>query len=804
MHTDLKFAIRSLLKSPGFTVVALLTLALGIGLNTSMFSLMNMLILKPVPFPQREELVRIYRQTPQSAKANHSMPDIIELARETAGFARLGAFRGWGYTLMPEGRASANLNGLRVSADFLPTLGLRPAVGRWFLPEEDVPGNHVVILSYDAWQAHYGGDPGIVGRAIQLDGEATTVVGVMPASFSNVFLWGPTDALRPMGATAQEKADNGTTEISLIARRAQSVSAEEFSARLATVARHLTELRPKERSQDGLRAVPLQEAARGQGMDIMSWMMVALGGFVLLIACANLANLQLARAIARSHEFAVRAALGASHGKLLRPQLAESMLLALGGGLAGILVALWTNDWLSSRLSSHGLFRLTLELDWRVLSFALAISALTGLLFGLVPAWLLARIRVSDSLKSGTRGNTGDRAQHRLQHALIVTQFANAVILLAGATGFVQGADRLVNANPGWDQQKLVQTVLNLPPARYATPEQTYAFYERLRERLGTLPGAENVTVGWTLPIFQFLTTRSVVAEGKPAPAPGREPVAAINAVMPSYLPTLGLQLKSGRNFTDADKLGAVPVAIINESMARTLFPGEDPIGRRIGQPDPKNPGWLEIVGVVPDIRMAVSGIPLTTPFQVLRPLAQETWNYVTVAIRSEHPELLAEPLRQTVAALDPTLAPQQSGTVREVTKIVTGSASMMANVLVGFSCLGLFLAAIGLYGVIARVVVLRTPEIGVRVALGAQGRDVVWLIIRSGLRLTVLGTALGLAGAAALGWAITLAIPEAESIQPLAFAGIAATLIGVGLLACWLPARRATKVDPMTALRAE
>jgi putative ABC transport system permease protein len=804
MLSDFKFAIRQLAKAPGFTAIALITLALGIGLNTSMFSLMNLLILKPLPYPQTEHLVRIHRTNPQSQSGDHSATDYIELVRETSDFVQLATYRGWGYTLTPAGRAPVNLNALRVSASFLPTLGLKPEVGRWFTETEDDPGNHVIILGYETWQAQFGGDPAIVGQDIMVDGEPTTVVGVMPASFTSIFLWGPTDALRPLGLTAAEKERSDEMAYSVIGRRAAALTHEQLGSRLATVAGHLREIRSKERSQDGLRAVTLESTARNQGMTAVSWLMVALAGFVLLIACANLANLQVARAVARSHEFAIRAALGASRSRLLRPLLAESMLLSMGGGLCGILVALWSNDWISSRLSSNGIFRLTLEMDWRVLSFALAVSLATGVLFGIVPAWLLSRVRVPNSLKSGTRGNTGDRVQNRLQQGLIVTQFANAVILLTSAAGFVQGADRLITVNPGWDQHRITQAVLNLPPARYSTPEQTYAFYTRLAERLAALPGAEGSTVGWTLPVFQFLTTRSLVIEGKAPPAAGHEPLAYINAVMPSYLPLLGIKLQAGRNFTDADRLGSVPVAIINASMARALFPNEDPIGHRIGNPDPKNPGWMEIVGVVPDVGFAVGMIPKTTPFQVMRPLAQDTWNYVTVAVRSSSPEKMTEPLRQAVAALDPNLVVQQLGPIREVTKLVTGSADMMTTVLICFALLGLFLAALGLYGVIARVVVQRTPEIGVRVALGAQSTDVVWLVLRSGLRMTLIGTALGLAGSFLLGWAISLAMPDMGSSQPLLFLGVSVVLVPVGLLACWLPARRASKIDPMIALRAE
>jgi putative ABC transport system permease protein len=804
MFPDLKFAFRRLIKAPGFTAIALITLALGIGLNTSMFSLMNLLVLKPLPYPAVEELTFINRTTPQAQNASHAAADYLELQRETQDFARIAAFRQWGYTLMPEGRPSVNLNALRVSADFFPTLGLKPEAGRWFTAEEDQPGNHVVMLSYDTWQAQFGGDPAVVGSTVRIDGEATTVVGVMPADFTSVFLWGPADALRPLGLTTAEKESQADMAFTIIARHTPGLTLAQFNQRLATVAKRLVELRPKERSEDGLRAVTMISVARSPGTVGISWFMVGLAGAVLAIACANLANLQLARAVARSHEFAIRAALGASRSRLLRPLLGESLLLSLGGGLLGILVALWTNDWISSRLSANGIFRLTLELDWRVLGFALGVSLVTGLAFGLIPAWLLSRVRVNDSLKSGTRGNTGDKVQHRLQHSLIVTQFANALILLAGAAGFIRGLDGLLTLNPGWNQRGVIQAVLNLPPAQYSTPEQTYAFYQRLQERLAALPGAESATVGWTLPVFQYLTSRTLVVEGQPAPAAGHEPTAYINGIAPSYLPTLAIPVQAGRNFAETDNLKSVRVAIINASMARTLFPGQDAVGHRLGSPDPKNPGWLEIVGVVPDVGMAVGVVPKTTSFQVYIPLAQETWNYVTVAVSSQNPEALTQPMRQAIAALDPNLAIQQFGTIKEATKMVTAGADMLSTVLVCFALLGLFLAAIGLYGVIAHLVAQRTIEIGVRVALGAQARDVLWLILRTGLRLTLIGTVVGLLGAIAMGYGVAALLQQPAKHDPLVFGAVSSLLVLVGLVACWLPARRASKVDPMVALRAE
>ncbi|HVZ63324.1 MAG TPA: ABC transporter permease [Lacunisphaera sp.] len=806
MLTDLRNAFRTLTKSPAFTVIAMLTLALGIGLNTSMFSLMNLLVLRPLPFPQRDQVVRIYRTTPQTQTGDHSVPGFIDLTAETKDFVDLAAYRMWGYTLNLEGRPPVSLNALRVTAGFFPALGLKPALGRFFAPDEDQPGNHVMILSYATWQAQFGGDPAIIGRNVKVDNESTTIIGVMPESFSSVFLWGPGDVFRPFGFLDSEKRDQEASDIRILGRLHNGITLDQFNSRLGTLAERLAPLRPKEHSKDGLRAVTLESTTRNPQTLGATVMLLALAGFVLLIACANLANLQLARAIARAHEFAVRAALGATRRRLLRPLLCESLLLALGGGLFGLLVAVWTNDWLSTRLSANGFVKFTLSLDWKVMAFALVLSMITGVVFGIVPAWISSRVRVSDTLKVGSRGSTGDRAQHRLRHSLIVIQFANALVLLAGAGFFITGVDKMLAADSGWDRHAMTVCVLNLPAAKYSTPQQTHGFYRQLEDRLSALPGADHVTVAWTLPIFQYLTTRSFVAESRERPQPGHEPVAAVNGVEPSYLETLGIKLAAGRNFSAADTLTAPPVAIINESLAKALFPGGDAVGQHIGVPDPKNPSWAEVVGVVPDTRMAISGIVPVSSFLVLRPLAQETWNYVTVAVHTSRPDAMVEPLRQTITAMDSTLALQQIGTVDSMVKLATGGIDMIRTVLLSFAALGLFLSALGLYGVIARLVVQRTPEIGIRMALGARSIDVVWLILRTGLRLILIGAGLGVLGSLGLSFVlsrITSNAPASTS-TPYIFGAVTIILLAVGALACWLPARRAAKVDPLIALRAE
>jgi predicted permease len=804
MFSDFKFALRQLLKSPGFTAISIVTLALGIGLNTSMFSLMNLLLLQPLPYPDRDHLVRIHRTTPQSQTAGHSAVDYLDLAREAKPFADVGALRIWGYTLAQGDRPPVNLNAARVSANLFSVLGMQPELGRVFSESEDRPGNQVVILSNATWQAHFGGDPSVVGTTVRIDSVPTTIIGVMPAAFSSLGVVGPGDVFRPLGLTDAEKIDRTDSSLTIIARYQSNISFEQLNARLTSLAGQLAQNRPREQSEDGLRAVTLQDSIKNAATTGISWLMLGLAGFVLLIACANLANLQLARAVARSHEFAIRAALGASRTKLLRPLIAESLMLSIFGGLLGILVAFWANHWISSQLSANGVVTFTLELEWIVVAFALALSAATGLLFGIVPAWLMSRIRVADSLKSGTRGNTGDRAQHRLRHGLIVAQFALALVLLVGAGVFIRGLDAMMERDAGWDRSSMIQGVLNLPAAKYANPAQSYAFFTELQERLGALPGVESVAVGWSLPIFQFLTNRNYIVEGREPPPPGREPTAGVNAVTPSYLDTLKIKLRSGRNFTQADNATASPVVIINESMARTLFPNESPLGRRIGSLDASNRGWAEIVGVMPDIGMAVNILAPTTQFQVFKPLAQETWNYAGFGIRAQAPSSLIDSVRRTIQALDPELAVQQLNTLEEQVRLFSSGLGMINTVLIAFAILGLFLASLGLYGVIARLVVQRTPEIGVRVALGAQERDVVWLILSTGLRLTAIGTAIGLVASVGLVLTIGSFMPDMPVRDWRAISAVTLLLFTIALVACWFPSRRAARVDPLVALRAD
>jgi putative ABC transport system permease protein len=803
---DLRFAIRQLFKSSGFAAIAILTLALGIGLNTSMFSLMNELLLRPVPYPDKDHLVRVARTTPQEPQAAHCAADVLAIQREAADFVQLGAYRLWGFTLAEPGRSPVSFNGLRASAEFFSILGTRPLLGRTFTAEENLPGHAVVILSHTAWQSQFGGDPSVIDRVVQLDGQATTIIGVMPPEFTSLFLWGPTDVFCPLAITETERANRAEAGFMLVGRFKPDLSLEQLNTRLGTVARRLAETRPREQGEDGLQARTLQSVTHSPESITGVALMVGLAGGVLLIVCGNLANLQLARASMRMREFAIRAALGASRGHLLRPLLAESVLLAVIGGALGIVVALWSNAWIVHTFTHELPFQLhfDLRLDWRVLMFAITASLVTGVLFGLMPAWLASRVRVNDTLKSSGRGTTGDRSQHRFRNSLIVTQFAAALVLLACAGFFMRGLSYLSARDPGWDTSQIAQGILNLPVARYANPEQTYAFYTQAQERLRALPGVENVSVAWTNPMFALIATRNYVVEGREPPAPGREPLAFVNGINPTFLDTLGLKLTSGRNFSEGDRLGVPPVAMINQSMANALFPGQNPVGQRLVPVNAATRDPVEIVGVFADVALAGNPSPQATPFQLFLPLGQECWNYVTISVRSSNPAALIEPMRQTLEALDPTIPVQALSTADKLAASGLVVMQVMTKILAAFGALGLFLAAIGLYGVIARIVVQRTTEIGVRLALGAQLRDVLWLVLGSGLRLTLIGAAIGLVLSFVLALLLRAMFPNDSGIDFATMLIVTALLLAVALLASYLPARRATKVDPLTALRAE
>ncbi|HEY4301695.1 MAG TPA: ABC transporter permease, partial [Candidatus Didemnitutus sp.] len=485
--------LRSLAKSPAFTGIAILTLALGIGVNTAMFSVINTLLLSPAPYAHASRLVRIYRTSPQSQTWPHSMPDLDDLRRDGRSFESLAAFQWWQFSLAQPGQPAELLNGVLVTADFFGVLGVQPALGRAFTAAEEQPGrDDIVILTDSLWRSEFAADPGIIGRSIRVDGVNRTVIGVMPASFAYPLFWGKLGAIRPLVIAAPWQHQRGNHWVNALACLRPGVSLAQARAEAETIAARLVQQYPDTNAGTGLRVLPIQDTALDAAGRNVSWLVLALSGFVLLIACANLANLQLARCSARLRDFAVRAALGASRSRLMRQLLAENVVLGLAGGAAGVLLAVWLNDLLSRKADVDGL---GFPLSWPVLIFALVVSVLAGLLAGVIPAWIAARADLNTALKSQSRGSTGDRSRHRVRQALIVAEIAFALILLSGAGFFIRGLQRFAHRDPGWRTGGLITGVLTLPNTlptdRYANEDTLRKFYDQLLERLQALPGVE-------------------------------------------------------------------------------------------------------------------------------------------------------------------------------------------------------------------------------------------------------------------------------------------------------------------------
>ncbi len=806
----MRHALRSLAKSPGFTAIALLTLALGLGVNTAMFGFIKAFLLNPAPYPQADRLVRVFRTAPQSKTWPHSEPDLRDLRAGSRSFASLAAFQWWTFSIAAPGQPAERLRGVLASPEFFATLGLQPSLGRAFTAEETQPGrDQVVVLTDSCWRARFNADPAVIGRTLRIDGANLTVIGVMPAAFAYPLFWGKLEALRPLVISADWQHERGTHWLGAIGRLAPGVTLAQAQAEVDTLAAGLARDHADTNAGTGLSLVPLHESAMIDTGRNVTWMTFGLAGFVLLIACANLANLQLARSAARAREFAIRAALGASRTTLMRQLLTESLVLAGAGGTIGLLVAVWLNDLLGRSLDLGGSGGGTsIPLDWTVLGFAFLASLAAGLATGLVPAWLAARADVNTALKAQSRGATGDRSRHRFRHAVIAAGIAFALVLLTGATFFIRGLQRFAARDPGWQTSGLLTGTItlpnNVPGDRYYPVETRRHFHARLLERLATLPGVEHASLSSALPLWAYNSSRNLAIEGRADPPVGQEPLADHVYVTSDFFATLGLQLVEGRLFPADLRADSPRVAVINESMARQFWPNASALGRRFGNPDPKEREWVEVIGVVRDAGFVSNFSVPDTRLQVYRPLVQEPWGYLQIALRARNPEALAEPLRRAVADLDPDLPVADLRTVREAIDQAQHNFYIANQLLGGFAALGLILAAVGLYGVISNLVVQRTSEFGVRLALGASPAQIRRLVLDQGLRLAGVGAALGLLGSFALTRVLAAALPGLPGQDALTLATNLALLFAIALLACWLPARRATRVDPITALRAE
>jgi predicted permease len=812
---DLRYGVRMLIKKPGFTVVAIIMLALGIGANTAIFSLINGLLLRPLPYRDSDRLAIIWTHSPGANVAQDwpSPGQYNAVVQHNSTFEEIAILHGSNIILTGEGEPE-RLGVIRTSSNLFSLLGTTPALGRLFLPEEDVGEKPTtVILSYGLWQRRYGGDTGVLGRSLTLNGQSYTVVGVMPADFSLGYEVMPTvgsveqaDLLLPLPMTAADFNEHGDENYNMLARLKPGVTIKQAQAELDAVVQGLEQQYPDrypESRRFSFSVRPLLEQVVG---DVRPALLVLLGavGCVLLIACANVANLMLARAAAREREMAVRTALGAGRWRVVRQLLTESALLAVAGGALGLLVAVWSLDGLRW-LNPGNIPRMhDIRIDGRVLAFTFIAALLTGVLFGLVPALRSSRINLSDSLKEGGRSMVAG-GNHRLRSLLVVAEMALSLILLIGAGLLIRSFLRVQQVEPGFSPQNVLSLRLATIGTAYAEEPRRRVFYQQLWERLGRLPGVESVGGASVLPLSGGIGWGSITIEGYDPAATGQEAIQADQRFASiGYFETMKIPLISGRFFTTQDSKDSLPVAIIDEKMARTYWPGADAVGKRFkrGGTNSKAP-WLTVVGVVASVRQYALDTDSRVAFYT--PHEQTLGSTMFVVLRmANDPRSLIAAVTGEARAMDPNVPIYDVKTMEQRVSESLARRRFAMVALGLFAAVAMTLAAIGIYGVMSYTVTERTREIGIRMALGSPTRNVMRLVVGQGMALAGVGIAIGLAGAFAATRLMASLLYGTSATDPLTFLFISLVLTGVALAACFVPARRATRVDPMIALRYE
>ena len=798
---DLRHGVRLLLRSPGFSFVAVATLAIGIGANTAIFSVVNTLLIQRLPYTDADRLVIVWEHNlPRDRKNNVVSPGNFihwrEMNRVFEDIAAVGMT--FNLTLTGHGEP-VEIPFQYVSAAFFPIVGVQPQAGRWFTNDEDRPGTRSVIISDRLWRTRLGSDPGILNRALTLQGQSYSVVGIMPPGFS--FLDKTVDMWVPVGFPADARTPRGRW-IMTVARLKPGVSVQQAQQDMGRVAADLTAKFPDFNTGWTARVVPVREQLTG---DVRPALFVMLGavGFVLLIACANVANLLLARATSRQRELAVRAALGADRGRLIRQLMAESLILAVSGGVAGLALAWWGLQVLRAFVAEQiPIQRLEMVgVDRYVLAFTLVASVLSGLLFGLVPALTAAGSRLNDSLKEGGRTGSGARGK-RARSAFVVVEIALALVLLVGAGLLVRSFVRLMDVDAGFETARTVTMRLSLPGARYREDARAIQFYQQLFESIDRLPGVQASGGVSFLPLAKLGSATSYTVVGQPLPPMGQEPVADVRVITNQYFKSMGIPLVRGRLFDERSSGDAQNKVIVNEALVRRHWPGEDPIGKRI------KISWSddredEIVGVVGNVRH--SGLDAEARSTTYWPYARNPYAAMTVTVRTTGDAAsVVSAIRGIVRDRDPDLAVADIKTMDQVVSRSVAQRRLMMVMLGIFAAAALLLSAVGIYGVIAYGVTQRTQEIGIRLALGAQRADVLKMIVGQAAWLSVVGIAFGAAGALLLTRLMTDLLFQVKPFDPVTFAAVACGLVLVALLAGYVPGRRATRVDPVVALRAE
>ena len=799
---DLRYGARMLSTRPGFTLIAVLTLALGIGATTTIFSVVNAVLLRPLPYPDAYRLLYVGQQY-RSGLEGSGEPKFLFWREQSKSFEALAAYSSFGGAggNLAGGSEPEFVRGLRVSEDFFRVLGIYPASGRAFTKAEETPGSaRVAIVSDGLWRRSFGGDPALLGQTVSLNDQPVTIVGIMPPQFQLGFT---ADLFLPMQAHPNANHDPNAT---VIGRLSPGVTLDQAQAELKVIADEYRAAFPRQMQEDeSIGAQPYQESFTG-GVAQLLWILLGAVGFLLLIACANVANLQLARAAARQREIAVRMALGASIFRIVRQLLTEGLLLALVGGGAGLLLAVWSGELLKA-LMPEGLLPTVaaIGVDWRVLAFAFTCSVATSLLFGLAPAWQARKVDVNTALKENP--GKGGTARGRLRGALVVAEVALSLVLLVGAGLLIRTFSNLLSVAPGFDPHNVLTCQLTLNGERYDTTNEAAAFYREALERISALPGVEAAAITNKLPLdWQF--NMPVVFPSNPEKLQSVQ----FRMISPDYFRVMKIVVQQGRVFTDADNASAPPVTIVNEAFVQRFFEGQEPMTQQLSVGRGTNDPVRQVIAVVDDIKQ--SGLDRPAPPMVFVPIPQmpdklmaivRTFTAAHFTVRTTVPPLsLSAALKRQIAALDPTLALSEISSMEEIAARSVAPQRFNMLLISLFAGLGLTLAAVGIYGVISYTVARRTNEIGIRIALGAQARDIIRLVLGQGLTLALLGTMLGSVCAYWLTRLMRSLLFGVSATDPLTYAGVGVLVALVTLVACYVPARRATKVDPMIALRYE
>ena len=806
LFRDVRCGVRSLLKRPGFTAVALIALTLGIGANTTIFSAINALLLHPFSFRDINQLVMIWESRPQVEVERNAVAfaNYLDVKNQVASFTSVAASTHWAANLT-EGDQPERVEGVNVSSQFFKVLGVSPAAGRTFSPEEEQPDRDpVVIISDGLWRRRFGGDGSVVGRSTRINGRNFTIIGVMPPGFA--FPSSAVEVWAPLITFNDNVTNRSSTYLTLFARLKPNSSVAEAQQELDMLAHRLAEQYPATNSNRTF----LVENLLGSYVRVSRPYLLSMFGavlFVLFIACTNVANLQLMRAASRQKEMALRLALGASRRRLVQQLLTESVLLAITGGALGLLLSVWAIHAIASSIPEHFAQYISgwknLRVDWHVFSFTLLVSVLTGIGSGLVPALLMTKANLNEALKEGA-ATTTDRGRNRARGLLVIAEVALSLVLLVGSGLMIRSFMRLLEVKPGFNSSGILTLELSLPYRKYASLELRAGFFAQLLPRLETIPGVTAAGATNLVPLENSDDSIYFSIEDRAPFAPGQAPLADYRVITPGYLGALEIPLLKGRNFTERDVIGAPPIAIISEKLARRFFPDEDPLGKRVRVGEAP----CEIVGVVGDVR--TKSFTSESRDERLRPAlylphAQHPYGQMQLVVRSTtDPASLSSAVRKEVQAIEKDQPVFNVRTMSQVRSESMVPQRLSAFMFASFALIALVLAAIGIYAVIAYSVVQRTREIGIRMALGAQAGDVLRLVVRNGMTLVLSGVAIGLLGALALSRFMTTLLYGVTPTDTLTFVSVSIGLIAVALLACYIPARRATKVDPLVALRYE